>query len=355
MKKSFLLATCLSVMGIHHANAQVVWLKSTTPEPSAPISAPPTNVGVISNIPSKVSAPIYTPAQAPAAGSYDPDKAYMGGGAVVTTPVTTSPSPAITAVAPVQAPSDVIQENSAPGAAFGNNLPFEIAAGMIAPTSFHVMFDSAAHKDALVSWNASSGGDWQTILNKVAHDSGNGITVAGNTIFVSPVPGSLPTGAVNIPAPSQVSTNAIPPAEYVRPKPKGKATVVEPSNSRRVDDDDTLVVAPSGGLAPATRADIARDMPQTSYAPASGGVGVYYAARHQDLQTVLQTWANANGWSVEYDAQVHYTLEQPVTLNGDFTECARTLIHSIRATPKPRDKFYVGNHVLRIFNYDDAS
>lgn len=115
---------------------------------------------------------------------------------------------------------------------------------------------------------------------------------------------------------------------------------------RQMDGDGDLLI-------PNSKSALMENMPSMSYAPKNGGNGIYYAAAGQDLYQVLCVWAGANGWKVDYrDVKMRYPIYEEVSLRGDFHSVAKTLIHSIHATPMPHPMFYNGNKTLRIYNYE---
>ena len=345
MKKRFLMATCVfgSLFSIN-ANAQVVYLHKQKVE--IPVS--PT---------------------------------------VTVEPVSTSKTITALPVEPNAINPTGVNGGVVPNDEFGKDVPISIAVTSIVPNGYSISWNGV-DKTKKVSW--SGGRNWKDILATTTEANGYQSTIKGKNIIItgqdtnSGISVSPVVSPSNTQSPAPVVTPVAPPPPSVadqRPVvTDSNATRIQHSTSQDVQDSMSHVVEPSNkssqsihsGVVPRTeytgpqdgdllvpnlKAKEISNMPRTSYAPAGGGEGIYYAAGGSKLDQVLQIWANANGWKVDYDARVLYPIDMPVTLNGDFMSVVRTLVRSVQeySTPKPKYKFYVGNHVLHVYNFDDGS
>lgn len=374
MKKRLLLASCVIAIGFstnNKANAQVIYEHHTTtpipqePQPSTTVTTTEPAVTVEAVKPITTMRTIATPAL------IKPTQSTLD------IPFTTPP------VSP-SGNSSVISATE-----FGKDVPISFAVSSIVPDGYVVNWQGV-NKDRKVSW--SGGRPWKDTLWTLAEANGYHTSIAQNKITITGSDtdsSSIASDPVN-PPDSSITKNSFQDSAPVKSIAdsrsyqkseslertqysttdrlqdklisKDNAEVVEPSNHsiyasnkgvalktihQKASDNDALV--------PNMKANQIEEMPQVSYAPRGGGDGIYYASNTQTVDSVLQIWSNANGWRLQYDAKMLYPIDMPTTLRGDYMEVVRTLLRSISAVPKPKYKFYKGNHVLRIYNFDDGS
>lgn len=343
MKKRFLMATCVfgGLLSIN-ANAQVVYLHKQ-----------------------KVEIPVSPTA------TIEPSSTSK---AISVQPVEPS------AVNPTGVNGDVV-----PNDEFGKDVPISIAVTSIVPNGYTISWNGV-DKTKKVSW--SGGRNWKDILATTTEANGYQSTIKGKNIIITgqDVNSGIsvsPVVSSNVPNNQTPVVTPVAPPSVADQRPvvtdqnstriqhstsqdvqTSMSHIVEPSSTSSKDTHSGAVprteyTGPQDGdlLVPNLKAREISNMPKTSYAPAGGGEGIYYAAGGSKLDQVLQIWANANGWKVDYDARVLYPIDMPVTLNGDFMSVVRTLVRSVQeySSPKPKYKFYVGNHVLHVYNFDDGS
>lgn len=374
MKKRFLLLTCVGTfLSGASAQAQVIY-QNVSPEPApviqAPVSAPVT--------PSAPQAPTTITETKKETIDYSPPFARSTTPVI---PITITRPGATTSVPPLEAhPNHII-----PADQFGRDIPFNIAVLSILPSGYTASYNGV-NQDEHVNW--MGGHTWQDTLSVLAAAHGYNFTIQGtNVIFssqgeaggtsvpkgssvinsntthetVAPISVSHDTvlggGAIAVPdADSAKSTVSLPRKQISTAEAKQGPT---PHIDGIPDTNNSHVVlrhtssSDGDALLPNSRSELIAGMPRQSYAPKSGGYGVYYGAAHQSLIQTLRVWASANGWSVQDDTHITYPLDMAVTLKGDFKEVAKTLINSLHVNPRPQKLFYNGNHVLRLFNYEE--
>ena len=383
MRKLFLATTCLlgTYSVVNHANAQVIYLHNN-----------PAPVASSSSVSQAWAGKSVTSSPAPVTPAIinDVPKGSQGTDLLNQRALDAAQGKPITTATSVPASISQIPD-------FGHAIPLSVALTSIIPDGYSVVW-SGANKNKPVSWQG--GKPWQDTVNDVASQSGytatisgNIVTIAGNDISGNSVADSsvatpppvtdikvqpvaeTPVGVVPVGQPKTmavVGTDAVP-AKQVSTSWDVQKTIAGQNNkqpSNVVEPDSNPIYAQGGvhplqttrsissdgdALVPNLKQSQIANMPQVSYAPNGGGDGIYYASTSNDLATVLQIWANVNGWRVQYDANMIYPIEMPLTLHGDFMEVSRTLLRSINAVPKPKYLFYKGNHVLRIFTFDDGS
>lgn len=258
-----------------------------------------------------------------------------------------------------------------PAEEFGRDMPFELAVSSIVPGGYHVNMNGV-DTSKKVSW--SGGRHWKDVLWTMAEANGynvkygnnNTITISGdysgsNSMMNQQTPSATVTPiqqqdmnrtqnstSFNAQAYASVSknNNVVTPGD----SPIGVTKQAIPSTKYTAKNDGNMLV-------PNQKERNIVNSPKVTYAPQGGGSGIYYAAQGAQLDQVLQIWSNANGWRVQYDAKMFYPIEMPVTLDGGYEQSVKTLMRAMQenTNPKPKYKFYLGNKVLRIYNYDDGS
>lgn len=76
--------------------------------------------------------------------------------------------------------------------------------------------------------------------------------------------------------------------------------------------------------------------------------GSWRAPKGETLNNVLSDWAEKSGWSVVFQSRVVYELQAGAQFEGDFMEAATALLKSVQTTPMPRATFFRGNRVLLV-------
>lgn len=384
MKKRFLLLTCVgTILSGASAQAQVIYRNV----PAAPVQTTdvaPTNVAQeetsASGVVQDASAGSVAATPKTRVIQYTPPLAKQSSPSFPITLTEPGTAPAVSA-APVAADNHVI-----PADQFGNDIPFNIAVLSILPNGYTASYEGV-NQEEHVNW--SGGHTWQDTLNVLAAAHGYSFSIHGRQVVFSSqgdvggtsvpkgssvVKGATaggtaaPIGASSEPvvlgggavavqdANSSESIVALPRKQVSTSEAKqGPAPHVEglpDSNSSRVVLKHTDA-SDGDALLPNSKSELIAGMPRQSYAPKSGGYGVYYGAAHSSLIQTLRIWASANGWSVQDDTHITYPLDMAVTLKGDFKEVAKTLINSLHVNPRPQKLFYNGNHVLRLYNYEE--
>lgn len=391
MKKRLLLASCVIAMGFstnNKANAQVVYVHhnatSSTPV-SSPTPALQDNSPVSQSVAQEPTVTVEPVAPAPTVA---PAMRTIATPAMVKPNQPTLDIPIASLSVPPVSPSGT--SAPIPASEFGKDVPISFAVSSIVPDGYSVDWHGV-NQDRKVSW--SGGRPWKDTLWTLAEANGyhtsiqqNHIIITGsdadsNSIAADPVnPPNMPVTST-LPVQDSYAKNSIPDSrpyektensertqhsttELLQDKmiSKDNAEIVEPSNHSIYDSNKGVVLktvhhaaSDNDALIPNMKANQIEAMPQVSYAPKGGGEGIYYASNTQTADSVLQIWSNANGWRLQYDAKMLYPIDMPTTLRGDYMEVVRTLLRSISAVPKPKYKFYKGNHVLRIYNFDDGS
>jgi hypothetical protein len=90
-------------------------------------------------------------------------------------------------------------------------------------------------------------------------------------------------------------------------------------------------------------------------APVRGG---FDALAGRSLSSVLQEWAEREGWRVEWKSTYQYTLTSSAHFGGGFVEASSELVRSMSGLrPQPTVSFYKGNKVVVVGNdgLDEAS
>lgn len=248
-----------------------------------------------------------------------------------------------------------------PSSDFGSNIPLSFAIRQVLPPDMMVHYGPGVDSTKLVSWKG--GRTVQAILDGLSGDNGLKYLVEGQLVTFVPkdaafqtavqsgVPQAAPVAtpvppAPAVPAPaapaSQAPASQAPASQAPAPAPAAPAVVAVPPQPTNPD----ARVRSGAHIAPT-------ELPKKTFAPADGGVGVYYAPAGEEIDAILANWASKTGWMVAYKTDMRYRLEAPLSFNGTFEQAVSGLIDAIQATPRPRAMLYRGNHVVHVYTDDD--
>lgn len=243
-----------------------------------------------------------------------------------------------------------------PSSDFGSNIPLSFAIRQVLPPDMMVHYGPGVDSTKLVSWKG--GRTVQAILDGLSGDNGLKYLVEGQLVTFVPkdaafqtavqsgVPQAAPVAtpvppAPSVPAPAAPASQA-PASQAPAPAPAAPAVIAVPRQPTNPD----ARVRSGAHIAPT-------ELPKKTFAPADGGVGVYYAPAGEEIDAILANWAAKTGWMVAYKTDMRYRLEAPLSFNGTFEQAVSGLIDAIQATPRPRAMLYRGNHVVHVYTDDD--